>query len=204
METKNQQNNFNNPIVIVLVLALIGLGGYVLFSKNSSNNQTLTTASTQTETQTSAQSLQGNCDTTAKKYFENYIEEEDKGIPPDKKIIVEKRTLGRSYKSNLSDVRGRCYVEIIEKSGDISEQFLMKTIFDVDGNPNVYGNLKDTYIASLGVSSYASGATNLVTCVTDEEDYTYKLSLGQLDGKTLKCNSPEEFDSKIFEMYGIK
>ena len=38
METKNQQNNFNNPVVIILVLALIGLGGYVIFSKNSSNN----------------------------------------------------------------------------------------------------------------------------------------------------------------------
>lgn len=35
MDTKNQQNNFNNPIVIVLILALLGLGGYVLFSKNS-------------------------------------------------------------------------------------------------------------------------------------------------------------------------
>lgn len=38
MDTKNQQNNFNNPIVIILVLALVGLGGYVLFSKSSSNN----------------------------------------------------------------------------------------------------------------------------------------------------------------------
>lgn len=38
MDTKNQQNNFNNPVVIVLILALVGLGGYVLFSKNSSDN----------------------------------------------------------------------------------------------------------------------------------------------------------------------
>lgn len=37
MDTKNQQNNFNNPVVIILVLALVGLGGYVLFSKNSNN-----------------------------------------------------------------------------------------------------------------------------------------------------------------------
>lgn len=38
MDTKNQQNNFNNPIVIILLLALIGLGGYVIFSKNSNSN----------------------------------------------------------------------------------------------------------------------------------------------------------------------
>ena len=38
MEPKNQENHFNNPVVIILVLALIGLGGYLLFSKNSSNN----------------------------------------------------------------------------------------------------------------------------------------------------------------------
>lgn len=202
MDKNNQQNNFNNPIVIVLVLALIGLGGYVLFFKNSSNNQTLTTASTQTETQTSAQSLQGNCDTAAKKYFQNYIANEDKPVAPEYKRTT--KILERYYKSNLSDVRGRCYVEIVEKSGDAGGQFLEKELFDVDGNQNVYGDLKDTYVASLGVSSYASGATNLVTCVTDEEDFTYKLSLGQLDGKTLKCNSPEEFDAKIFEMYGIK
>ncbi len=35
MDTKNQQNNFNNPVVIILVLALIGLGGYILFSRTS-------------------------------------------------------------------------------------------------------------------------------------------------------------------------
>lgn len=38
MDTKNQQSNFNNPVVIILVLALLGLGGYVLFSKNSNNS----------------------------------------------------------------------------------------------------------------------------------------------------------------------
>lgn len=38
MDTKNQQSNFNNPIVIILFLALVGLGGYLLFSKNSTSN----------------------------------------------------------------------------------------------------------------------------------------------------------------------
>ena len=38
MDTKNQQNNFNNPVVIILLLALIGLGGYFIFSRNSSND----------------------------------------------------------------------------------------------------------------------------------------------------------------------
>jgi len=38
METNNQQNHFNNPVVVILLVALIGLGGYLLFSKNSSNS----------------------------------------------------------------------------------------------------------------------------------------------------------------------
>ena len=38
MDKNNQQNSFNNPVVIILVLALVGLGGYVLFSKNSTND----------------------------------------------------------------------------------------------------------------------------------------------------------------------
>ncbi len=38
MDTKNQQNSFNNPVVVILVIALVGLGGYVLFSKNSTND----------------------------------------------------------------------------------------------------------------------------------------------------------------------
>ncbi len=39
MDTKNQQNDFSNPVVIILVLALIGLGGYTFFSKNSNNGE---------------------------------------------------------------------------------------------------------------------------------------------------------------------
>ena len=35
---KINKNHFNNPIVVILVLTLIGLGGYVLFSKSSDNN----------------------------------------------------------------------------------------------------------------------------------------------------------------------
>lgn len=37
MDTNNQQNHFNNPVVIILFLALVGLGGYLLFSKSSNN-----------------------------------------------------------------------------------------------------------------------------------------------------------------------
>jgi len=35
MDKNNQQNYFSNPVVIVLVIILVGLGGYLLFSKNS-------------------------------------------------------------------------------------------------------------------------------------------------------------------------
>lgn len=38
METKNQQNNFSNPVVVILALALVGLGGYMFFSKNLNND----------------------------------------------------------------------------------------------------------------------------------------------------------------------
>lgn len=32
---ENKQNHFNNPVVIILIVALLGLGGYVLFSNKS-------------------------------------------------------------------------------------------------------------------------------------------------------------------------
>lgn len=34
METENNQNHFNNPVVIILLIVLAGFGGYFLFSKN--------------------------------------------------------------------------------------------------------------------------------------------------------------------------
>ncbi|MHB8913805.1 MAG: S1 family peptidase [Minisyncoccota bacterium] len=36
MEKDNQQNHFNNPVVVILLIALVGLGGYFLLTKNSS------------------------------------------------------------------------------------------------------------------------------------------------------------------------
>ena len=46
MNTENQQNNnLGNPLVIILVLALVGLGGYVLLSKNSNGVANQTTGS---------------------------------------------------------------------------------------------------------------------------------------------------------------
>ena len=83
MDTKNQQNILNSPVVIILVLALIGLGGYVLFSKNSNVSTTEdTTTNTQTpvveqkiipkaKTQVADQATL-SCDTAAKNYFNEY------------------------------------------------------------------------------------------------------------------------------------
>ena len=34
----DKENNFNNPVVIILFLALVGIGGYFLFNNKSSNN----------------------------------------------------------------------------------------------------------------------------------------------------------------------
>ncbi|MES3017414.1 MAG: hypothetical protein V4721_06525 [Bacteroidota bacterium] len=39
MEKNQQQNHFNNPVVIILFIALVGLGGYFLFSKNQNDSQ---------------------------------------------------------------------------------------------------------------------------------------------------------------------
>ncbi len=35
MEKDNQKNHFDNPVVVLLVIAVLGLGGYVLFSNKS-------------------------------------------------------------------------------------------------------------------------------------------------------------------------
>ncbi|MCX6715637.1 MAG: hypothetical protein NT077_01310 [Candidatus Taylorbacteria bacterium] len=49
METKNQQNSFNNPVAIIIFIALLGLGGYFLFSKNSSDTTATTTQNSDTQ-----------------------------------------------------------------------------------------------------------------------------------------------------------
>lgn len=66
MDTKNQQNSFNNPVVIILVLALIGLGGYVIFSKKSNNDLENKTSETIVD-------LQAKCATQAQKTLNNSI-----------------------------------------------------------------------------------------------------------------------------------
>ncbi len=38
MDLKNQQNYFNNPVVIILLVVIIGLVGYLIFSKSQSSN----------------------------------------------------------------------------------------------------------------------------------------------------------------------
>jgi hypothetical protein len=39
MDTKNQQNNFSHPAVIITVLILIFIGGYFLLNKNQNSKQ---------------------------------------------------------------------------------------------------------------------------------------------------------------------
>ena len=39
MESKNQQNQFNNPVIIILFVVVFGLIGYIIFSKNQNNTQ---------------------------------------------------------------------------------------------------------------------------------------------------------------------
>ena len=39
MEEKNRQDHFNNPVAIILFLALIAVGGYLLYSKNQDEPQ---------------------------------------------------------------------------------------------------------------------------------------------------------------------
>lgn len=39
MESKNQQNQLNNPVIIILFVVVFGLIGYIIFSKNQNNTQ---------------------------------------------------------------------------------------------------------------------------------------------------------------------
>ena len=64
MEEKNQQNHLNNPVVVILVLALVGLGGYFLFSKNSN------TLPNQVSENTTPNSQQAEIDTLKKQIEE--------------------------------------------------------------------------------------------------------------------------------------
>ncbi len=59
MEKDNQQNHFDNPVVALLVIAVLGLGGYVLFSNKSetsplAENKTSNTIITTVYTKTTA------------------------------------------------------------------------------------------------------------------------------------------------------
>lgn len=73
MEKDNQQNHLNNPIAIILLVALIGLGGYVLLSKNITNNadqSSQPTSPTISDNSKSGNSQQSEID-TLKKEVEN-------------------------------------------------------------------------------------------------------------------------------------
>jgi hypothetical protein len=130
MNTKNQQNSLNNLVIIILALALVGLGGYVLFYKNSSdsqsqNDRTLTSTTTQTpraETQALSQSPQSKCDTVAKGYFDTY-----KPYGPG---FIE--TVNLSYQNHYSQTNESCYV-------------LVSNNFNMKDNSDGSSSLKITY-----------------------------------------------------------
>jgi S1-C subfamily serine protease len=58
MDTKNKQNHFNNPIVIILTLVLVGISGYFLFNKNISTPEIETQTSQKEELETLRQEIE--------------------------------------------------------------------------------------------------------------------------------------------------
>ena len=110
MDTQNSKNNFSNPVVLILVIALIGLGGYVLFSKNSNVPITQdTNENTQApvveqkivppaKTQVADQAALA-CDTAAKNYFNEYWTKPTAGT-----------TIEKSYKNYYNKTSKTCYV----------------------------------------------------------------------------------------------
>lgn len=60
MEKNNQQNHFNNPVVVILLVALIGVGGYLFFSKSSNNSNSNNSNSKDQTSQTIPQATASN------------------------------------------------------------------------------------------------------------------------------------------------
>jgi hypothetical protein len=177
METKNQQNNFSNPIVIVLILALIGLGGYILFSKNSTdnqsqNNQTLDTTSTQLpqkEAQVSSNSSQ-SCDTIAKKYFATWDTNWNSNF----------ETVNLSYQNHYDQSNGSCYVLVsynfnMKDNSDGSASLKVTYSLTDVSRKDPYGNYTTLGSYSQSISPVDKYNNRLDTCnVAGADCYTLK------------------------------
>lgn len=141
METKNQQSNFNNPIIIILVITLIALGGYVLFSKSSntsdnkvsdlSNNPTTESTSNQDTDNTKVTDLQA-CSQQSDANFKSIITSETKNSADLKEI--------RTYTNHFNTTDKKCYMVITNISSELGSK--MQRLYDVYDNKELASNWK--------------------------------------------------------------
>ena len=166
MDTKNQKNNLNNSIVIILVLALFGLGGYVLFSKNSTNNQlqnnqSLDTTSIQLpqkEAQVSSNSSQ-SCDIVAKKYFDTWKPVASQDL----------ETVNLSYQNHYSQNNGSCYVLVsynfnMKDNSDGSSSLKITYTFVDVSRRDLNGNYTTVGMYSQSISAIDKNNNRLDSC----------------------------------------
>jgi len=208
MDKINQQNSFNNPVIIILTLALIGLGGYVLFSKNQ--NQLENSFSLNSDAQLKCKSFtQKAFDNWSGKLSRQLYDSMAIGTDTDQ-IINAGSTI--DYKYNYNTDVNLCFMEYIfswkvkEASSGNEGQVdvkVVQTLFSDTSDPITAGN---TALATLGIGTGPSGSKLVLLCsvmVPGHYDDPTQKPVGELLAPT-QCTSESEFNLLVLERFGIK
>lgn len=164
---KNNPNNFNNSLVSILIITIISLGIYILFTRNSNIKQELSPrVKTTTIDQTDL-----SCDAAAKTYFDNYWNKPTEGV------IIEK-----SYRNHYNINSKTCYVLIKYYfnyqmiNSDIHWTYGIYDLYNKDsfGNPRKVGGF------SQNMSSKTSYSEVIECTIGDTKCYSLDNFLNQI------------------------
>ena len=138
MDTK-QKNYFNNPVVVIIVLILVGIVGYLLLSKNSSTTQNQ--ISNTPLAQENLRQLQDNCNGWGKT-----IEANNKFIPQHQVF------------THYNTVLGKCFVEVTEENYLGIDQYINSDkVFDAEKGVEIFLKM-DT---ASGPGTFASSGSDM-------------------------------------------
>lgn len=168
MKTKKQPNSFNNSLISILVITIIGFGIYMFFTSNSNYKTKL---APQIET-TAVDQTDLLCDTAAKTYFNNYWNKPTEGV------IIEK-----SFRNHYNTNSKTCYVLVkyyFNYQMINSDTHWTYGIYDLY-NKDSYGNPRKVGDFSQNMSSKTSYSEVTECTVGDTKCYSLNDFLNRIE-----------------------
>lgn len=171
MEGKKKGNKGLVILVVILLLACIGMGGFILLNKDKlfAKGNTQTTDNKKTEEEDDIKTLETN-DTLVKSLYSMTQSEYDKCEYIIQPLVLEnvgdKLTL-----SNMDDnYKGAIVYDYVTKAKEISEEN-MKEAFEKVFGPNTYKVMNTIYFTALGSINYDSNNKKYTLTFDPNEAY---------------------------------